>query len=188
MRKLSAAALTAINLSSPKFLLLGEIYLSSSILRITSSSFDVVFKGDTYSSQNSVIGFGPPRVSSSVDREVYELTFLDQDNLIQNELRIGITGKQLTVYAVFFDQFDWPLLGEEDVLVAYRGRIDTGKVINDGSTKQAVLSATSPMAALDSIAGYIVSKDGMDQISTTDTSFDDIYVGGKSVNLKWGKK
>jgi len=187
MRKLSAAALAAINLPNPTFVLLGEIQLSNSVIRVTSAPYDIDFLENTFSSQNSIVGFGPPRVSSSVDREVYELTFLDHDNSLQAELRTGITGKQLTVYAIFFDQDGWPLRGVNDVLIAYRGLIDSGRISNDGSVKQAVISAASPMASLDSISGYIVSKDGMDQISSTDTSFDDVYVGGKTVNLKWGK-
>jgi hypothetical protein len=187
MRKLSAAALAALNLESPKFVLLGKIELASTTLRITSSSQDLFFNDEWYLSDGAITGFGPPRVSSSVDREIYELYFLDHANIIQNELRTGVTGKKMTVYVVFFDEDDWPLLGVEDVLVAYRGFIDSGKIINDGSKKQAVLSGASPMASLDAISSYIVSKDGMDQVNTNDTSFDDVYVGGKSVNLKWGK-
>jgi hypothetical protein len=187
MRTLSAAALAAINLASPKFILLGKIELASTTLRITSASQDIYFNNEWYLSDGAITGFGPPRVSSSVDREIYELYFLDHANLIQNELRTGITGRKMTVYVVFFDENDWPLLNTADVLVAYRGFIDSGKVVNDGSKKQAVLSGASPMASLDAIGGYIVSKDGMDQVNSNDTSFDDVYVGGKSVNLKWGK-
>jgi len=186
MRTLSAAALAALNLNSPKFFLLAEINFSS-ILRITSTSFDLTFNGQIFSSTNSIVSFGPPRVSSSVDREIYELSFLDHDNFFQSQLRAGINGKLLTVYAGFFDANDTPLLGASDVLVAYRGFIDSGKIVNDGSIKQGIILAASPMASLDVTGGYIVSKDGMDQVSTTDTSFDDVYVGGKSVNLKWGK-
>jgi len=187
MRKLSAAALAAINLDSPKFVLLGKIELNTTTLYATSAASNIYFNNEWYYNDRTITGFGPPRVSSSVDREVYELIFLDHDNSMQNEIRLGITGRLVTIYAVFFDENDWPLLGVDDVLVAYRGAIDAGKVTNDGSVKQAIITAASPMASLDSIAGYIVSKDGMDQISSTDTSFDDVYVGGQSINLKWGK-
>jgi hypothetical protein len=187
MRTLSSAALAALNSPSPKFFLLAEVALSTT-LRATSSSFNITFSGNTYSATNSITSFGPPRVSSSVDREIYELSFLDHDNFFQNELRLGVSGKLLTVYAGFFNSAGQPLTAAADVLIAYRGFIDSGKIINDGSRKQGILSAASPMAALDSIGGYIVSKDGMDQVSSTDTSFDDVYVGGKTTNLKWGKK
>ena len=186
MRKLSAAALAALNLPNPKFYLLAEIQFSP-VLRLTSTPFDITYNGQVFSSTNSIIGFGPPRVSSTVDREVYELSFLDHDNFFQSYLRSGITGKFLTVYAGFFNEYDVPLRDVGDVMIAYRGFIDSGKIINDGEKKQGIISAASPMASLDSIGGYIVSKDGMDQVSQTDTSFDDVYVGGKSINLKWGK-
>lgn len=186
MRTLSAAALAALNLSSPKFFLLADIGFSTP-LRITSTPFDLTYNSQVYSSTNSIVSFGPPRISTSIDREVYELSFLDHDNFFQSQLRSGINGKLLTVYAGFFNSSDTPLLGATDVLVAYKGFIDTGKIMNDGSRKLGVILAASPMASLDMIAGYIVSKDGMDQVSAVDTSFDDVYVGGKSVNLKWGK-
>ncbi len=186
MRKLSTAALAGLNSASPKFFLLAKIE-TTPVLRITSTPFDLTFNSEVYSATNSIVSFGPPRVSSSVDREVYELTFLDHDNFFQSQLRAGITGKLLTVYAGFFSSSDVPLTSLADVLIAYQGFIDTGKIVNDGSSKQGIILAASPMASLDAIGGYIVSKDGMDQVSPTDTSFDDIYVGGKSVTLKWGK-
>jgi hypothetical protein len=187
MRTLSAAALAALNRPSPKFFLLAKIE-TVPVQRLTSTPFDITYSNEVYSSINSIIGFGPPRVSSSIDREIYELTFLDHNNFFQNQLRAGIPGKLLTVYAGFFNSNDVPLTNAADVLIAYRGFIDGGKIINDGSAKQGIITAASPMASLDAIGGYIVSKDGMDQVSSTDTSFDDVYVGGKAVNLKWGKK
>jgi hypothetical protein len=188
MRQLSAAALAALDLA-PKFFLLAEIQFSTP-LRATSTPFDVTFPasgGNVYSSLTSVLGFGPPRVSTSVDREVYELMFSDHDNSLQEELRNGINGKLLTVYAGFFDDNDQPLLNSTDVFIAYKGFINSGKILNDGDRKIAVIQAASPMGSLDAISGYIVSKEGMDQVSLTDTSFDDVYSGGKSISLKWGK-
>jgi hypothetical protein len=187
MRTLSAAALAAINLPNPKFVLFAKIVLNSTTLLVTSNSFDHDFNSETYLSNNSLVSFGPPRISSSVDREVYELIFLDHSNLIQQELRLGITGKKVTVYAAFYNSSNVLLNSVNDVLIAYEGLIDSGKVVNDGSVKQAIVSVASPMATLDSIGGYIVSRDGMDQVSSTDTSFDEVYSGGDTVNLKWGK-
>jgi hypothetical protein len=186
MRELSAAALAALNLPNPKFFLLAKLEFDP-VVRITSTPFDLTYQSHVYASSSPLISFGPPRVSTSVDREVYELVFSDHDNFMQSKLREGITGTILTVYAGFFDSNQQPLLAHNDVFIAYKGFVDTGKVVNDGSSKQVILTAASPMAALDSIGGYIVSKDGMDQVSSTDTSFDDVYVGGKSISLKWGK-
>jgi hypothetical protein len=186
MRILSEAVLAALEATNPKFFLLAEVNFSP-VLRMTSTPYDITYNGQVFSALSPLVSFSPPRVSTSVDREIYELVFLDHDNFFQSELRKGVNGKILTVYAGFFNSEDQPLLDPNDVFIAYQGFVDSGKVVNDGSYKQAILAAASPMAALDSIGGYIVSKDGMDQVSSTDTSFDDVYVGGKSINLKWGK-
>jgi hypothetical protein len=42
------------------------------------------------------------------------------------------------------------------------------------------------MSDLDMVRSIITSKDGMDQLSSTDTSFDSIFKD-KSVSVKWGK-
>lgn len=42
------------------------------------------------------------------------------------------------------------------------------------------------MSDLDIIVPFISSRDGMDQKSSSDTSFDKIY-GDNLVKLKWGK-
>ena len=42
------------------------------------------------------------------------------------------------------------------------------------------------MADLDSVNVIYSSKDGMDQLSATDTSFDEIYDGAE-IATKWGK-
>jgi hypothetical protein len=186
MRRLSEAVLNVLDSDSPQFFLLAEVNFSP-VLRMTSTAFDITYAGKLFPAVSPLVSFSPPRISTSVDREIYELVFLDHDNFFQSELRKGVNGKILTVYAGFFNSNGEPLLGANDVFIAYQGFVDSGKIINDGTSKQAILSAASPMAALDSIGGYIVSKDGMDQVSSTDTSFDDVYVGGKSVNLKWGK-
>jgi hypothetical protein len=49
-----------------------------------------------------------------------------------------------------------------------------------------VLEGTSPMADLDLVKNFIASKNGMDQKSTSDTSFDQIY-DGSEITIRWGK-
>ena len=42
------------------------------------------------------------------------------------------------------------------------------------------------MSDLDMVKPFISSKDGMDQKSATDTSFDEVYEDNE-ITLKWGK-
>lgn len=186
MRQFSPAVQAALELPNPQFFLLAEINFSTP-MRITSTSFDIEYNGNTYTTDGGIIAFGPPRASSSIDREVYELTFTDHSNFFQGQLRAGINGKILTMYVGFFNEFGQPLRGVDDVFIGYRGFIDSGKITKNNESKIGVIQAASPMANLDAIGGYLVSKDGMDQVNTLDTSFDDVYAGGQTVNLKWGK-
>jgi len=186
MRTLSAAALAALNLPNPKYFLLAKIEFSPVVLA-TSLSYNTTFNSEVYLASSPVLAFGPPRVSTTVDRETYELSLLDHDNSFQAYARTGVAGKLLTVYAGFLDASEQPLTNVTDVFIAYRGYIDSCKVIKDNNQKIFTIQAASPMANLDATGGYIVSKDGMDQVSSTDTSFDDIYSSGKSTTLLWGK-
>jgi hypothetical protein len=186
MRSLSAAALAALNLPNPKFFLLADLGFSTPV-RATSLPYPVTYNSNLYSPDTAVVSFGPPRVSNTVDREVYELTLIDHNNEYQAYARAGINGKLLTVYAGFLNSAEQPLLGGTDVFIAYKGFMDSAAIVNDGQSKLLVIKAASPMGNLDATGGYIASKDGMDQVSSTDTSFDEIYSGSKPINMKWGK-
>jgi hypothetical protein len=186
MRNLSAAALAALNLENPKYFLLAKIEFSTPILA-TSLPYNITFNSETYYASSPVLSFGPPRVSTTVDRETYELALLDHDNSFQAYAKVGVSGRLLTIYAGFLDSTEQPLTGLTDVFIAYRGYIDSCKIVKDDTQKVFLLQAASPMGNLDATGGYVVSKDGMDQVSDTDTSFDDIYSSGKSATLLWGK-
>jgi hypothetical protein len=72
------------------------------------------------------------------------------------------------------------------VLSVYKGFVDKPTITNDFEQKLAVIEGTSPMADLDMVRSFITSKNGMDQRSSSDTSFDAIFKD-KSVSVKWGK-
>jgi hypothetical protein len=189
MRKISSAFADAVSSRNPKFFLLGKIEFADEPLLLSSLNFQVTFKGDVYPKGSPVISFGPPRVSSSVDRQIYELIIADTENYLQDRLREGVIGVTLSVYIGFFSSLDGhPLLEEEDVVLAYRGVLDSGAIVIGSDSKLCKVLAASPMGKLDAIGAYMVSKDGMDQINENDTSFDEVIAGSKEVNLKWGKR
>jgi hypothetical protein len=68
----------------------------------------------------------------------------------------------------------------------YQGYVDTPIISNDWDSKTAVIEGTSPMSDLDAVNVFYTSRDGMDQRSTTDTSFDDMFEDGE-IKYKWGK-
>lgn len=189
MRSISVAALAALNLPSPKFFLLAKLITSSGDFYFSGLPYTVSFNGQTYVGSSSVISFGPPRISTTVDREIYELVVSDTSDTIQSLARTGAAGADLYVYAGLFDSDNKPLLSVDDVMIAYSGVIDNIVIVNDYESKLAKLQAASPMANLDGTGGFMASKNGMKQLApgVTDTSFDELYTGSKSVTLRWGK-
>lgn len=187
MRSVSTAFRLALDSSRPKFFLLGKIEFDDTTIYLSSLSMTVIFNGDTYLKGSKIVSFGPPRISSSVDREIYELIISDHSNTLLTKLRQGGIGSLVSVYAGFFGPSGLPLLDPEDVILAYQGTIDSGAVVANKEDKICKISASSPMGNLDAIGAYMVSKDGMDQISETDTSFDEVIAGSKAIDIKWGK-
>jgi hypothetical protein len=189
MRDVTERVLLAINSRRPKFFILGKLEFPGDTLFLSSLGFDVTFAGDLYPKGSPVISFGPPRASSSVDRQIYELVVSDTEGVVKDKLRTSVVGSLLSVYISFFDATTGePILDEEDVLLAYQGALDSGAVVVNTDNKVAKLMAASPMGKLDAIGAYMVSKDGMAQINAADTSFNEVIAGSKEVNFKWGKR
>jgi hypothetical protein len=81
-----------------------------------------------------------------------------------------------------------PLLAEEDIVLAYKGIVDShGYVISEDEDVVVVIECSSPMADLDLKRTLITSKDAMRGLSPTDSSFDQVYEGSKGIDLLWGK-
>lgn len=187
MRTVSAAFQAGLELEEPKFFLLGKIEFEDSTMFLSSLNYTVTFNGDSYTKSSSIISFGAPKISSSVDREIYELVINDQTNILQGYLRVGAIGALVSVYAGFFDSSGFPMLDLEDVILAYQGTIDSGAIVASSDNKICKIQAASPMGNLDAIGAYMVSRDGMLQINEDDTSFNEVVAGSKEINLKWGK-
>lgn len=186
MRGLSATSLAILGEDRLKAFLMVKLDFPSVSYYFTDYGRDVDFGGNTYSSGSGVMDFEPPRLSYTVDREAYRLSISDHNNTFQNLFRLGATGSDVTIYLVLVGS-GGPELGADDVIVAYKGRIDETTIVVTPEDKVAVITLSSPMANLDQVKTFWTTKSGMDQYSATDTSFDNIYEDNKEITLKWGK-
>lgn len=153
---------------------------------ITSNSYDVVYEGNTYLADSGLFNVDSPKTSTVVDRESYTIMVADLLNEMLAEFKSNVVGKPVEVYLAFKDSSGDLMLSSTDVIKVYKGTVDKPSISNDFEEKIATLEGTSPMSDLDLVRSFITSKDGMDQKSETDTSFDEIYEGSE-ITIKWGK-
>jgi hypothetical protein len=198
MRTFSSAVQGLINSNHLDFFYLLELNLSNDYF-FTTASHDMHHSSFTslpigcslpsnraFLSDGGILTIDTPKFSSTVDREAYRITLTDLNHLMLAEFETNVVGKPITAWLGFYDDNYQPLLNTNDILVAYKGFVDGPAIVNDWQNKVATLEGTSPMSDLDRVNGFLTSRDGMDQVSSTDTSFDSIYTDS-ALEIKWGK-
>lgn len=185
MRTFSAAVQTVIDSDLIEFAFLIKLTFNTTYY-FTSNSHDVVYDGDTYLANGGLYEFDSPKFSTVIDRESYKVVISELLDEMLPEFKSNVVGKSIEVFVTLRDANGQLLLGTSDVLSVYKGVVDKPSITNDYEQKLAVLEGTSPMSDLDMVKTFISSKDGMDQKSATDTSFDEVY-DDNEVTLKWGK-
>ena len=185
MRQFSAAVQTVLDSDLIEYAFLIKLNFNSNYY-LTSNGYDVVYDGNTYLANSGLYEFDSPKFSTVVDRESYKVVISELFDEMMPEFKLNVVGKPIEVFVALRDANGDLLLSTSDVLKVYKGTVDKPSISNDFETKLAVLEGTSPMSDLDLVKPFITSKDGMDQKSATDTSFDEVY-DGSEITIKWGK-
>jgi len=187
MREFSSAVQTAINAERFKYFFLIELTFGSSNYYFTSYNRDITWNSNTYIADGGLFEFEAPNFSSVLDREAYKVVITDISDQFAAHFKAGVIGAPIRVkVGIINPANDQPLIATEDIINLYSGFVDGPSIENNWDTKLAVIEGTSPMADLDQVNVRMVSKDGMDQLDSSDTSFDSLYEDSE-INLKWGK-
>lgn len=153
----------------------------------TSYNRNITWNSNLYTADGGLFEFESPNFSSILDREAYKVVITDISDQFAAHFKSGVIGSPIKVRVGIVDPTtDQPLVNTADIISLYSGFVDGPTIENNWDTKLAVIEGTSPMADLDQINVRMVSKDGMDQLDASDTSFDSLYEDSE-INLKWGK-
>lgn len=169
--------------------------------RYTSNPYDITMDDTfTYTANNTLLSVDPPKLSNTVDRASYTISFSDTDFLFKSYFEEGATGDAVTVRLGFINSLDVTLDGiapgnyfpqiANSVLV-YKGVIDGQKYqleLDEESSAVVQIECSSPMADLNLVKPFFTSKESMRQKNSNDTSFDSNYQGSGQIKLKWGKR
>jgi len=185
MRQFSAAVQNVINSDNIRFAFLIKLEFNTTYY-LTSFNRDLFYNGNTYLANGGLYEFDPPKFSSVVDRESYKIVISEVLDTLSAEFRANVVGKPISVFVALLDANGEPLLGLSDVLSVYKGYVDSPSITNDFEQKLAVIEGTSPMSDLDMVRSFMTSKNGMEQVNSSDTSFVEIFEN-KEITVKWGK-
>jgi hypothetical protein len=170
-------------------------------LSFTSSYLPITVAGDTYTpSEDAVrlISVDPPKVTSTVDRASYSITFADPDmyfgqwleDLVSPGLvttpEQGYTGLPVTVRLAVLSGSSY----SAESLLLYKGVVDTGSYavdLEEFGESIFTFTCSSPMSSLDMIRTFYTTKNDLRGIYATDAAFDQIYEGSGQIRLLWGK-
>jgi hypothetical protein len=138
-----------------------------------------------------LVSLDPPKLSSSVDREAYKITIADPNMEYGAMFEDGMVGVDVEVRVGFIDQeTGLPELDANNTFLIYKGVTDGLSYqinIEEVGESIATITCTSPMANLDMAKPFHTSKDFIRNLNPADSSFDQIYEGAGTVQLKWGK-
>jgi hypothetical protein len=170
------------------FYVLIDVQLGSNHYYYTSLPHDLVFGGNTYISNGKIAEVEAPIQTNIVSSESYRIKLSDHSGFFANLFDGGVINGDFTVYLGFKTNGDLNATAAE-VMTMYKGAISSvAKEFDpENGTAYAVVEGASPVADLDSVQTFITSENGMDQYSSSDTSFDKIHESGKEVKMKWGK-
>lgn len=185
MRSFSAAVQTVLDSDLIEYTFLIKLQFNTTYY-LTDNSYDVDYDTDTYLANSGLYEYDSPKFSTVIDRESYKVVVSELLNEMLPEFKSNVVGKPIEVFVALRNSSGELLTSTDDVIRVYKGYVDKPAISNDFEQKLAIIEGTSPMSDLDMVKNFITSKDGMDQKSTLDTSFDEIYENSE-ITIKWGK-
>lgn len=173
-------------------------YLGDRTLRHTTFPYDLVTGLSTrpFYAANGLVSVDAPRISDTVDREVYKLAYLDESLAMLNLLSgsSGGIGTRCVVHIGLLNTSDvvvngilpgHPMVAKEDLIIAYQGVLDTyGYVLNTDDELISTFDCSSPLAALDVVKPRYTSPDS---VPAGDHCYDAIHKASAIATMHWGR-
>lgn len=188
MREVSSFILEQFDKDEIRTFSLIDLELESGYVYFTDGPHALTVQGETqeYSADIGILNYTAPKQTSIVDRESFSVSIEDVNGVFKSSINRSISGKNVRFRLGFYDGHT-PNLDPENLIVAYKGYIDTVAYENDGDMASVSIECSSPMQDLALVKTIITSPKGMDQVNLSDTSFDKV-IDQNEIMYKWGKE
>jgi len=186
MRQLSTNVQAALAQEYVEYFFVVEMNLSNSNYYMTTHSSDITIGAQVFTANGAIFNYEPPSQNSVIDREAYEISFIDPNNDLLEEALLGMIGKDIEIRAGFVHSTLGPLTDPADLVFVYKGFIDRPVISNNFESKIMKIECSSPMADLDAVRPFFTTPYGIVQYDSADSCFDKIN-DGFDLQVKWGK-
>ena len=210
MKKFSSVVQSALSSGIYSGFLLVEILLPSIgvVKRYATLPYDITMDGLVFSADDRLLSVDPPKQSDAVDRAAYKVVFLDNDmefaqlgkHLLNGKVRVlgglyNTSGADMMSSTGVLTKDEQIFTNLTDTITLYEGYIDTAQDnMQAESGVTFAIECASPMAGLDVCNSFYTSTTSLRQrvpseewAAAPDTAFDRVSLGGKSVEVLWGK-
>lgn len=173
--------------------------LGEMILRHTTFPYDLLVPDLSvypFIAENGLVSIDAPRLSNTLDREVYKLAYLDETLSMLSLIGYGGggVGTTCTVYIGFINTTSSPINGAlpgspmvalEDLVIAYEGILDTyGFILSADDELVSTFECSSPLAALDMVKPIYTSPNN---VPDNDHCYDQVHVASAGTTIHWGR-
>lgn len=159
-------------------------------IRLTDYPTNLTLSDGVYTSSDAILAAEEPQLTSTVDRDLYKISFADPNRTFLALFEAGLNGAEVSVRQGLVDYYT----GEPEtshLLIIYEGIVESYNHVTDTSVDGSIVAnvvCSNLMASLDDSNPYYTSKNYVKTLVSSDTSYDQLYEGSGSVVLRWGKK
>lgn len=147
--------------------------------------------GNTYIADGLILSVDMPQLSSTVDRQLYQLIVAKEMFSLAAISVSGMLGTPVEVRIGFIDfSTKVPFTNIADTILIYGGKIDTiGLNLATAQYGESAytIKCASPMSDLDLTKAYYTSQDYLNKRYPNDRAYEQVYEGSSQINLRWGK-
>lgn len=175
-----------------------DIQFPSAHLKHSTLPYSVAIAGlGTYIANTNLKNVEAPRLTNIVDRVAYKVIYADPEFELKEYFELGATGSPVTIRLGFYNTLDvtiggaapgTPILTPENILVVYKGIIDSHGYVVEDEESIATFECSSPMADLNQKTFYVTTDAEQRKRNINDSSLKNVHVSGEAQTINWGKK
>ncbi len=151
---------------------------------LTDNPYPVVFNSNTYTAGQGLLNLSPPQVVSTVDRDQFNITLSDNQNVYNSRVEAAPTGWSMSTQ-ILLKRSDGTFAASG--LPVYRGICSGASFTRSGSDRVLQLEFTSPLTKLSTVNERVTTDAQQRSVNVNDSSMVHVIDSVNEATAKWGR-